>query len=159
MMKKNRIVFTLVVIISIAYFSLGCGNDTKQNDTNSKQTSVTVEKSMFKQIGYFKTEQRDRAFCIYTTTKDTKEMIDHARKLQYTPGRQTVVHFFDSEKFTPDNSLQTKFEAGMWLDTPTFTDEYRQHMIGSYQKTITASEIWYDKDAATKEKMEGTAIK
>ena len=47
-MKKNRIVFTLVVIISIAYFSLGCGNDTKQNDTNSKQTSVTVEKSVFK---------------------------------------------------------------------------------------------------------------
>ena len=54
-------------------------------------------------------------------------MIDHARKLQYTPGHQTVVHFFDSEKFTPDNSLQTKFEAGMWLDTPTFTNEYRQH--------------------------------
>ena len=47
----------------------------------------------------------------------------------------------------------------MWLDTPAFTDEYRQHMIGSYQKTITASEIWYDKDAATKEKMKGTAIK
>ena len=58
-----------------------------------------------------------------------------------------------------NNSLQTKFEAGMWLDTPAFTDEYRQHMIGSYQKTITASEIWYDKDGATKEKMEGTAIK
>ena len=42
-MKKNWIVFTLVVIISITSFSLGCRNDTKQNDTNPilRQNNVT----------------------------------------------------------------------------------------------------------------------
>lgn len=146
---------TIMVLSAIAILSFGCGSDKESNESSAP----TTPKVIFKQVGYFKDEQRNRSFCIYTDSKDRKEMIAHARTLAYTEGRQTVAHFFDDEKFTPDNSTQKTFQSGMWLDTPAFSNEYKAHMLGTYQKTLSGDEVWYEKDAATREDGNHTSIK
>lgn len=149
----------VMLMIAVTAMSLGCGNDSKPAATDAPKQNVTdVKKPIFEKVGYYKDDQRNRSFCVYTDSKDTNEMIEFARKLQHTTGQQTVAHFFDDRKFTPDNSTQKTFESGMWLETPAFTKEYRAHMIGTYQKVLNGDESWWEKDASTRDDGESRTI-
>ncbi len=153
MKKQIAIVLTLVSLLTVA----GCGGGDKKPAEKPQQVAAQ-QTATFKQIGYYKSSSNQRSFCIYTNSKDKNEMIKYAQSKPYTMGKQTVVHFFDSEKDTPDNTTQTNFETAMWLDNPIYK-ENKKHMLGTFQKTMDQKEFWYEKDNGTKEDMKGTQIK
>ena len=153
-MKKSIIV---ALALASAFVISGCGGEDKKPAATPNPAAVQ-QTATFKEIGYYKSSSNQRSFCIYTNSKDKNEMIKYAQSKPYTTGKQTVVHFFDSEKDTPNNTTQTDFETAMWLDNPIYK-ENKKHMLGTFQKTIDQKEFWYEKDNATKEDMKGTQIK
>lgn len=109
---------------------------------------VSFSKSIFKDVGYFKTKQGlpsvSRSFTVYTNSKSSKEMIEYARKKMYTDRGNTLVHFFNNENMTPQNSSITNYNVGMYLEGAT---DYYKYMIGTYQKGLQKQETWWRKNS------------
>ncbi|WP_346856568.1 hypothetical protein [uncultured Draconibacterium sp.] len=59
--------------------------------------SAPTNKTEFNQIEYFKSESKDRVFCIYTTSTDKEEISNYARTLMHTSGKTTIAFFYNEK--------------------------------------------------------------
>ncbi|MBC2855461.1 hypothetical protein H3N56_02995 [Cetobacterium sp. 2A] len=106
-----------------------------------------IDDKVFVQTGYYKNDNI-RSFTVFTEETDPEKLIEYSVKKDYTPGGETIIHFFNDFINTPDNNLYKGFSSAVWL-RGSFFDKNKPYMIGTYQKLINGDITWYDKSDAT----------
>lgn len=141
-MKKILIMF-IIIFTSFKLYPNDLENLKKEYKILGYYDVDIFKDKIYVNIGYYK-NYKNRAFTVYTTETDKNKLIEYGNKKMYSPGGQTVVHFFNNLEKTPNNTNYKGIQAGVWLRNSLLKDNLN-YLIGTYQKTMTGKIEWYKK--------------
>ncbi|MGL5713163.1 MAG: hypothetical protein ACRCX2_09105 [Paraclostridium sp.] len=149
-----------LIILSIFFISCSDEESSQQLDPRkefkkqmeekySGQDIEIVNDNVFVTVGYYKNNNNNRSFTIYTNSLAENELLLVARKQAHTDFRQTIVHFFNDYNKTVYNS-NSSVNGGMYLSNynkeAKFAEYRKSNIKDEFGNIVVKESIFYFKN-------------